>query len=190
MSMQSHSVASTPQWITPVFTFDVAEDVGLRAAMPHDVDVIHALIERHRDVGHLLPRTRAEIAAQIQQFVLAVKETMVVACGELVPLGADVAEVRSRVVSDELQGLGIGRAIVSALIEAAAHGPFQRVCAFTHAPAFFVRLGFSIVPHLHLPEKVFTDCVHCPLFRRCGQQAVVLSLDRAMRPSGCRELEW
>ena len=29
-------------------------------------------------------------------------------------------------------------------------------------------MGFSIVPHLWLPEKVFTDCVKCPLFRPCG----------------------
>ena len=26
-------------------------------------------------------------------------------------------------------------------------------------------------------EKVFTDCVGCPLFRTCGQHAVVLALD-------------
>jgi hypothetical protein len=40
-----------------------------------------------------------------------------------------------------------------------------------------VRLGFSIVPHLWLREKVFTDCVGCPLFRSCGQHAMMLKLD-------------
>ena len=34
-------------------------------------------------------------------------------------------------------------------------------------------MGFSIVPHVWLPEKIVTDCHTCPLFRRCGQYAVV-----------------
>lgn len=153
--------------------------VELRAAVPQDVDAIHRLIERHRDDGHLLPRTRDDIAARVEQFVVAIADELVVGCAELVPLGHGVAEVRSLVVSAELQGLGVGRALVARLIETGREKRYERVCALTHAPAFFVRLGFSIVPHLTLPEKVFTDCVRCPLFRRCGQQAVVLPLAAA-----------
>ena len=40
-------------------------------------------------------------------------------------------------------------------------------------------MGFSIVPHLWLTEKVFTDCVKCPQFRHCGQYAMVVPLDVA-----------
>jgi hypothetical protein len=40
-------------------------------------------------------------------------------------------------------------------------------------------MGFSIVPHLWLAEKVFTDCVKCPLFRHCGQYAMVVPLAAA-----------
>ena len=42
----------------------------------------------------------------------------------------------------------------------------------------FIHMGFSIVPHLWLTEKIYTDCVKCPHFRQCGQYAVVLSLTR------------
>jgi amino-acid N-acetyltransferase len=150
--------------------------VELRAAMPRDVEAVHRLIERYRDDGHLLPRTRDDIAARVEQFVVAIADGTVVGCAELVPLGNGVAEVRSLVVSAEVQGLGVGSALVARLIETGREKRYGRVCALTHAPAFFVRLGFSIVPHLTLPEKVFTDCVRCPLFRQCGQQAVVLSL--------------
>jgi hypothetical protein len=38
-------------------------------------------------------------------------------------------------------------------------------------------MGFSIVPHLWVTEKVYTDCVKCPQFRRCGQYAMVLPLE-------------
>lgn len=149
----------------------------LRRATPRDVDAIHRLIERHREGGHLLPRTRDDIAGRVRQFEVAVQGDAIVGCAELVPLGPGVAEVRSLVVSSEAQGLGIGRALVLSLVETARTLGFRRVCAFSHAPTFFVRLGFSIVPHLHVPEKVFTDCVACPLFRACGQHAVVLAVD-------------
>jgi hypothetical protein len=54
-----------------------------------------------------------------------------------------------------------------------------------------VRQNFSIVPHLWLPEKIATDCVGCPLFRRCQQYAMVRSLEavtryRTPRPSDRR----
>ena len=38
-------------------------------------------------------------------------------------------------------------------------------------------MGFSIVPHTWLLEKIFTDCVKCPLFRKCGQYAMVVPLE-------------
>ena len=44
------------------------------------------------------------------------------------------------------------------------------------AGARFVRLGFTIVPHIWVPEKVALDCTSCPLFRHCGQYAVMLPL--------------
>jgi amino-acid N-acetyltransferase len=54
---------------------------------------------------------------------------------------------------------------------------FEKLCAFTHTPGYFIQMGFSIVPHLWLPEKIFTDCLKCPLFRRCGQYAMIVPLD-------------
>ena len=38
-------------------------------------------------------------------------------------------------------------------------------------------MGFSIVPHTWLPEKIMADCRICPLFRRCEQFAMVTDLD-------------
>jgi hypothetical protein len=37
-------------------------------------------------------------------------------------------------------------------------------------------MGFSIVPHTWVPEKIARDCTSCSQFRRCGQQALVLCL--------------
>ena len=118
-----------------------------------------------------------EIASRIARFVVGEADGAVVACAELAPLSAAVAEVRSLVVAEHVRGMGVGRLILDALVRHAVANGHQRLCAFTHGPAYFIRLGFSIVPHLWVPEKVFTDCVGCPLFRTCGQHAVVLALD-------------
>ncbi|MCA1583798.1 MAG: GNAT family N-acetyltransferase [Acidobacteria bacterium] len=105
-----------------------------------------------------------------------------VACAELAPLSGAVAEVRSLVVHRHARALGIGRRLVDELQRQARVEGYDRLCAFTHEPGYFVRMGFSIVPHTWVPEKIAHDCTGCALFRRCGQHAVVLTL-RDGRPA-------
>jgi len=165
----------------------VPSSVKLRQASPEDVDAIHRLIASHVASDHLLPRTLDEIETRIGRFIVGDAAGVVVACAELAPLSPAVAEVRSLVVSEHARGMGVGRLILDALVRHAVSNGHQRLCAFTHGPAYFIRLGFSIVPHLWVPEKVFTDCVGCPLFRTCGQHAVVLALDeRQLRQTSLR----
>ena len=72
---------------------------------------------------------------------------------------------------------------IHALIAHARSAGFDRLCAFTHAPRYFVQVGFSIVPHEWIPEKISRDCGSCALFRRCGQYAVMVPIFQA-RQSG------
>lgn len=153
-------------------------NVYLRAGTPADALAIHALIVDHLAEGHLLPRERDEIAQHAHRFVVAIGDDRVIASAELAPLSREVGEVRSLAVSHEARSLGIGSEITDDLVRRAAAAGFEKLCAFTHAPSYFVRLGFSIVPHVWLPEKIVTDCHACPLFRRCGQYAVLLELRR------------
>ena len=150
--------------------------VTLRQAAPEDARAIHDLIARHLDEGHLLPRQLGEISVHAHRFVVAVDGGEIVGCADLAPLSRTVAEVRSLVVSRQARSSGAGGRLVDALVARAARSGFERLCAFTHAPAYFVRLGFSIVPHEWLPEKISTDCGSCAMFRRCGQYAVMFSL--------------
>ena len=164
---------------------DVAagEPITLRGATSGDAHAIHALIVEHLAEGHLLPRDLAEIAMHAHRFVVAVHGERVVACAELAPLSRSVSEVRSLVVSRGARRLGVGRQIVEELVQRAEVEGFDKLCAFAHAPGFFVHRGFSIVPHVWLPEKIVTDCHACVHFRRCGQYAVVRALGRAARAS-------
>jgi amino-acid N-acetyltransferase len=153
--------------------------IGLRAATAADAPALHALIASHLEEGRLLPRTLDELVIHAPRFVLAVAGEQIVGCAELAPLSPDVAEVRSLVVSRDARRLGVGVRMVEELAVRARREGFSKLCAFAHDPAFFVRRGFSIVPHTWVPEKIAHDCTACPLFRNCGQYAIVLELDRA-----------
>ena len=153
--------------------------ITLRTAGATDAKKLYALIQANLEEGHLLPRTLGELAIHAERFVVAVKARKIVGCAELAPLSPTVAEVRSLAVDAKTRGGRIGVMIVDELRRRARREGFERLCAFTHAPGYFMPMDFSIVPHLWLTEKVFTDCVKCPQFRQCGQYAMVVPLDQA-----------
>jgi amino-acid N-acetyltransferase len=151
--------------------------ITLRAGASPDARRLHALISAALVEGHLLPRTLDDLTRHAGRFVVAVRGRSIVGCAELAPLSPHVAEVRSLVVDPSARSLGVGGMLVDELRRRAHREGFDKLCAFTHAPGYFMPMGFSIVPHLWVTEKVYTDCVKCPQFRLCGQYAMVLPLE-------------
>ena len=170
MAQPSTLVASPP--LSP----SLEAETCVRDASAADAAAIHALITEHLAEGHLLPRGFEEIRSHAHRFLVAIHDGHLVGCSELAPLSSSVAEIRSLVVMAEVRGLGLGTDLIHRLVERATSHRFQKLCAFTHRPSYFVQQGFSIVPHVWLPEKIVADCHNCPLFRRCGQYAVVRAL--------------
>lgn len=155
---------------------------ALRPASHDDAPAIHALIAKYQAAGRLLPRSEDEIARHADRFLVVTDGHDVMGCAELAPLSVAVAEVRSLVVDKQARGLGFGRLLVDTLADEARMAGFRTLCAFTHEPGYFVRLGYSLVPHAWLPEKIALDCAGCTLFRQCGQDAVRLQLaERGLR---------
>ena len=166
--------AAAPQAATPrLHPLPRIDALDVRPAVATDAPFIHDLIVRYQQAGHLLPRSLTDIAAHASRFVVAIKDGTLLACAELAPLSRSVAEVRSLVVDESARGLGMGRIVIDELRRRGRGGHCRALCAFTHDPRFFVRLGFSIVPHSWLPEKVSADCWSCALFQKCGQYAMV-----------------
>lgn len=162
----------------------------IRAARPEDAPAIHALIEANRERGHLLPRTIEDISRRIATTAAfyvaenaddvperrAGERSGVAGCGEVVRLSSTVAEIRSLVVDEPWRGTGVAAKLVGALLRRARLDGQQSLCAFAHDPVPFMRLGFSIVPHSWVPEKISADCAGCALFRHCGQYALMVSI--------------
>jgi len=151
--------------------------ITLRTAEVSEAPKLHALVTANLEEGHLLPRTLPELTAHAARFVVAVRARKIVGCAELAALSPHVAEVRSLAVGAAERGNGTGMMIVEELRKRARREGFEKLCAFTHAPAYFIQMGFSIVPHAWLIEKVVTDCLKCPQFRICRQYAMMVPLD-------------
>lgn len=150
----------------------------LRTATRSDARRIHDLIQLNQQAGHLLPRQLGELIAHSDRFVVAVDgRGSIVGCAELAPLSRSLAEIRSLVVGEKRRGQGLGRRLVDELRVRAKAAGYDDLCVFAHQPAYFVHMGFSIVPHTWLPEKISADCRSCALFRRCEQFAMVTDLD-------------
>jgi amino-acid N-acetyltransferase len=149
----------------------------IRRAGEKQAAALHALITSNLEEGRLLPRTLDEITMHAGRFTIAMRGRRIVGCAELAPLSTQVAEVRSLAVDAKERGNGVGTLLVDTLRKQAHDEGFDKLSAFTHAPGYFSQMGFSIVPHLWMQEKISTDCVKCEHFRRCGQFAMVAATD-------------
>jgi amino-acid N-acetyltransferase len=150
--------------------------VRLRAAGPADVVAVHALLEQFVAEGALLPRTQAQVAAMIGDFVVATDATGIVGCGALRRYSADLFEIVALAVAPALHGAGVGRRVVTALVEQARVAGAARVLALTLQDAFFHRIGFRTTTTAAFPQKVAADCSTCARRHACAEIAVVLPL--------------
>ena len=116
---------------------------GVRLARSEDVDAIRALIEPHVTSGRLLRRATEEIEFLLPTFVVAELDGTVVGCAALEIYSSRLAEVRSLAVTDDLQGMGLGRRLVEACVRIARERQVMEVMAITSNDAFFRAVGFD-----------------------------------------------
>src|SRR5437764_10916261 len=112
--------------------------ITLRSGTVTDAPRLHAIINANMKEGHLLPRTLSELEVNADRFVVAVRARKVVGCAQLAPLSTHVAEVRSLAVDKTARNSGVGTMIVEELRRRARRDTFERLCAFTHAPGYFI----------------------------------------------------
>lgn len=150
-----------------------------------EVVAVHALIEAAADRGEVLRRGLPELYENARDFCVYVDSGGAVGgCVALHIDMVDLAEVRSLVVRADLRGRGIGRRLVGAVEEEANQLDIARIYAFTRMTDFFVRAGFHPVEKDTLPYKVFKDCMRCPMFPDCDEEAVLK--DVGAREPGAR----
>ncbi|WP_340084040.1 N-acetyltransferase [Siminovitchia sp. FSL H7-0308] len=150
--------------------------VEIRKATLKDIDQVHDLVNKYAKEELLLPRTRESLVINIQSIFVASEggEVLGVAC--LAILGQDLAEIRSLAVSEKAQGRGIGKMLVEKIIEETKNIGISKLISLTYQVVFFEKCGFTIIEKTEMPQKVWTDCIHCPKFPACDEVAMAIHL--------------
>jgi amino-acid N-acetyltransferase len=146
--------------------------ITMRRAMPKDAAGIHALTEQFVGDGLLLPRTLEQVNRTIRDYVIAIEDGKVVACGALRIYSSETAEVGALAVAASCQGLGLGRHVVEALCEDARMLGIRKAFALTMQVEFFAKVGFTPTLVSQFPEKVAADCNQCSRRAHCVEVAV------------------
>jgi amino-acid N-acetyltransferase len=150
----------------------------VREAEKKDIPGIHELLSIYAKKQIVLPRSEAEIEQFLGNFVVARLDNKLCGCCAVRDFDNDLLEVRSLVVVPGLEGKGIGRALVEAII-AGLKIKRRKFCLFalTYQEKFFQKLGFHLVVKEMFPQKIWSDCAKCPKKDNCDELAVVFQYD-------------
>ena len=152
------------------------QQVLVRPAVVSDAGRIAELVDLFARRGEMLPRSKHQICQHIASFVVAEVDGKIVGCGVLNVIWDDLAEIRTLAVSPRWQRQGIGSRLVANLIHQARTLELPLVFALTYVPAFFEHLGFRRIDRDTLPQKIWIDCINCPKYPDCDEEAVLLEL--------------
>lgn len=142
-----------------------------------DIAYMQELVKPEVEKGIILFRSSDEIATNIRSYILAKNEDKIVGFGALHFHAADLAEVRSLVISEAFRGKGIGKGVVNTLLEEGVYLGARRVFTLTYQKAFFESVGFHEIPKESLPShKIWADCIKCKHFPVCDEIALIKNI--------------
>ena len=127
----------------------------VRQARTHDVRAIRALIDEYSGDGHLLAKATVTLFEDIQEFVVAEVDGVVVGCGALHIMWEDLAEVRTLAVAGTHLRQGLGSLILQELLQRARTLGIRRVFCLTFMVGFFSEHGFREIDEAPVPHDVF-----------------------------------
>jgi len=156
----------------------------IRNARMSDIKKIYALLNHFANKGLLLGRSLSSLYDQLRDF-LVYEDTeegepgTVVGVCSLHVCWENLAEIRSLAIAEGHHRRGIGRQLVQACISEADRLGIDRIFTLTYQPGFFKKLGFQPIDKNELPHKVWSDCIQCPKFPDCNEEAMILRREQA-----------
>ncbi len=141
------------------------------------ISLMQELVRPEVDGGIILYRSDDEVATNIRSYIVAMEDDEVFGFGALHFHAPKLAEVRSLVVSKKARGKGIGRSIVSRIIDEAIEYGVKELFTLTYQQIFFEKLGFKVIGKEQLPShKIWADCIKCKHFPVCDEIALIKHL--------------
>ena len=154
-------------------------DVTIRKAVIGDIRPIHRLLNHFGDQGILLPRSLSNLYEHLRDFFVvseAAQDSEILGACALAVCWEDLAEIRSLALVESRHREGLGSMLVKTSLEEAASLGIRKVFALTYEVDFFAKAGFSQVERSVLPHKIWADCIKCPKFPDCDEEALVIEL--------------
>ncbi len=149
----------------------------IRKARMEDAEGIHSIIKESTKNAMVLPRSRSSIYNHLRDFFVAEAEGgQIVGCCALSITWDCLAEVRSLVVTPEARGSNLGGRMVEACVQEAKSLGVCEVFVLTNIEEFFKKQGFVATDKNILPQKVWADCINCPLFPDCDEIPMIMKL--------------
>lgn len=148
----------------------------IRKAQIADVKDIQKLLMTFANRGDMLSRSLSELYESLRDFYVVEEEGVILGVAALHVVWEDLAEVRSVAVVEDSGRRGIGSRLVQACIAEAREIGLKRIFCLTYKPEFFAKHGFRLVDKAELPHKVWGDCIKCPKFPDCDENAMILDL--------------
>lgn len=148
-----------------------------RKAKISDVEEIYKLVNYYANKNQMLARSRSSMYEGIREFIVVKYNDELVGVGSLHIIWEDLAEIRALAVAPQHLKKGIGRKLVQLFIEEACELGIKRVFSLTYQPGFFKRCGFQDISKDDLPQKVWTECINCPHFPNCEENAVIIKIN-------------
>ncbi|MVU76877.1 amino-acid N-acetyltransferase [Nocardia sp. ET3-3] len=128
----------------------------VRRARTSDVPEIKKLIDIY--AGRiLLEKNLVTLYEAVQEFWVAERDGVVLGCGALHVLWADLGEVRTVAVHPDIKGTGAGRLLVEQLIAVARELQLKRLFVLTFEVDFFARHGFAEIEGTPVTAEVYAE---------------------------------
>lgn len=151
--------------------------IQIRNAVIADVKEIHTLLNSFAKEGLLLGRSISSLYDKLRDFAVCVDENdMILGVCAFQITWDDLAEVRSLAVKPDCHRMGIGSKLVGWCFEEAERFGIKKIFTLTYQVKFFEKLGFSPISKSELPHKIWSDCIHCPMFPDCNEEAMMVEM--------------
>ncbi|MCP3762245.1 N-acetyltransferase [Domibacillus sp. A3M-37] len=148
--------------------------IEVRKAVLADVEQVFELVNHYANEGLMLPRTKDSLVLNLQSIFVAEEEGEILGIASLAILGHDLAEIRSLGVKENAKGRGIGKMLVERVVEETKLIGIPKLISLTYQVVFFEKCGFEVIQKTEMPQKVWTDCIHCPKFPSCDEIAMAI----------------
>lgn len=146
--------------------------VPIRPARMSDIKAIHGLLQQYASKGLLLGRSISSLYDQLRDFVVYDRDGIQGVCSLHISWD-NLAEIRSLAVAESRQRQGIGSELVNSCLDEARSLEISRVFTLTYQGPFFRKLGFVPIEKSELPHKIWSDCLQCPKFPDCDEEALI-----------------